>query len=111
MVVIPSTSNPSQTAAEISWSSEGSLRSARWTIVTCDPNRRNIWANSQPIHPPPTTIRWAGSPAQPLAFDKGNTSVPGRPKGQRKTSHAASDDRRVEALGHVLTLREMSWRS
>ena len=46
--VMPSAVMPSLTAAEMSGSSPGSSRSARWMRVTSEPNRRNIWANSQP---------------------------------------------------------------
>ena len=35
----------------------GSKKGPRFRTVTCEPNRRNIWANSSPTTPAPKMIR------------------------------------------------------
>ena len=58
---MPSAANASAITCEVAGSSAGSSRASRCTTVTLDPKRANIWANSQPMNPPPTTTKCAGS--------------------------------------------------
>ena len=57
----PSRSSTAVTAACASGSSRPRIVGAPSTTVTRDPSRRNAWASSTPIGPPPSTSRCSGS--------------------------------------------------
>ncbi len=57
----PSSSRISSIASATSSSSRSARRSARSRIVTSAPKRRNIWPNSRPMNPPPSTTRCSGT--------------------------------------------------
>ena len=58
---IPSSSSAAARVADASASASGAMRSSASTIVTVDPKRANIWPNSSPTAPAPTTRRDFGS--------------------------------------------------
>ena len=58
---IPSASSAAASVAEDSASASGAIRSAASTIVTCAPKRENVWPNSSPTAPPPTTSSERGT--------------------------------------------------
>src|SRR5688572_7630300 len=58
---LPSARNTSSSDADTSTSCVASRCSARSTIVTSAPKRRNACPNSQPMKPPPSTSRCAGT--------------------------------------------------
>ena len=56
-----SSSSAACSTAAASASERGEIRSAPWTIVTREPKRAKICANSRPTGPPPTTSSDSGS--------------------------------------------------
>ncbi len=60
---MPSSAKTFSISSLVSGSSGASSRSATSSTVTCEPNRANAWASSQPIGPPPMTASEAGSSA------------------------------------------------
>ena len=59
-IVSPSSSSAAASVAEASASEAGAIRSAASTIVTREPKRANIWPNSRPTAPAPTTSSDSG---------------------------------------------------
>jgi hypothetical protein len=60
-ISMPSSSSAAVNSSVAVASERGEIRSACWTSTTRDPKRENIWANSSPTGPPPTTSRDSGS--------------------------------------------------
>ncbi len=76
---MPSASNAFASRSEASGSSTATSRSATSTTVTSTPNRANTCANSQPIGPPPSTIRDFGSSVSATASRLVQYGVPCSP--------------------------------
>ena len=82
--MIPRLPNCLASSAAASSSSCGISRGSISTIVTCEPNRWKIDANSQPMIPPPSTTRrsgtrsWASSPVESTHRCESSPSIGGR---------------------------------
>jgi hypothetical protein len=79
-ISIPSSSSAAWSDAAASVSARAAICRARSTTVTREPNRANVWANSSPTAPAPTTSRLSGSSSRSSAVTwsiHGTSSSPG----------------------------------